>query len=126
MSWTDVGVNDVDVKGCAMRRSLSPARLVARWCLVVPVAGVVVASMEGVPTRHVVVETSPCPVVGEIPVEAVVSPVVPVVEASFNWCPVLPVNDLLEDKIKVHVAGVPLSSIRIDCRLVVPFGCDVV
>ena len=65
-----------DVKGCAMRRS--PARLVARWCLVVPVAGVVVASMEGVPTRHVVVETSPCPVVGEIPVEAVVSPVVPV------------------------------------------------
>jgi len=53
----------------------------ARWCLVVPVAGaeVVVASMEGVPTRHVVVATSPCPVVGEIPVEAVVSPpVVPV------------------------------------------------
>jgi len=101
VSWTDVGVNDVgvndvDVKGCAMRRSLSPARLVARWCLVVPVAGVVVASMEGVPTRHVVVETSPCPVVGEIPVEAVVSPVVPVVEASFNWCPVLPVNGLLE------------------------------
>ena len=40
--------------------------------------------MEGVPTRHVVVETSPCPVVGEIPVEAVVSPVVPVAEASFN------------------------------------------
>jgi len=27
---------------------------------------------------------SPCPVVGEIPVEAVVSPVVPVAEASFN------------------------------------------
>jgi len=24
------------------------------------------------------------------------------------------------------VAGVPLSSIRIDCRLVGPFGCDVV
>ena len=43
--------------------------------------------------RH---ETSPCPGVGEIPVEAVVSPVVPVVEASFNWCPVLPVNGLLE------------------------------
>ena len=40
--------------------------------------------------------------------------------------PVLPVNGLLEDKTKVHVAGVPLSSIRIDCRLVVPFGCDVV
>ena len=95
--------------------------------LVVPAGDVagVVASMEGVPTRHVVIETSPCPVVGEIPVEAVVSPVVPVVEASFNWCPVLPVNDLLEDKIKVHVAGVPLSSV-IDCRLVVPFGCDVV
>ena len=72
--------------------------------------------------RH---ETSPCPGVGEIPVEAVVSPVVPVVEASFNLCPVLPVNGLLEDKTKVHVAGVPLSSV-IDCRLVVPFGCDVV
>ena len=54
-----------------------------------------------------------------------VSPVVPVVEASFNLCPVLPVNGLLEDKTKVHVAGVPLSSV-IDCRLVVPFGCDVV
>jgi len=40
-------------------------------------------------------------------------------EASLSLCPVLPVNDLLEDKIKVHVAGVPLSSIRIDCRLVV-------
>ena len=48
---------------------------------------------------------------------------VPVVEASFNLCPVLPVNGLLEDKTKVHVAGVPLSSV-IDCRLVVPFGCD--
>jgi len=31
--------------------------------------------------------------------------------------PVLPVNGLLEDKTKVHVAGVPLLSIRIDCRL---------
>ena len=28
------------------------------------------------------------------------------------------------NKTKVHVAGVPLSSIRIDCRLVVPVGCD--
>jgi len=27
------------------------------------------------------------------------------------------------DKTKVHVAGVPLSSV-VDCRLVVPFGCD--
>ena len=61
--------------------------------------------MEGVPTRHVVIETSPCPVVGEIPVEAVVSPVVPVVEASFNWCPVLPVNGLLEDKTKSPCGG---------------------
>ena len=41
--------------------------------------------------------------------------------------PVLPVNGLLEDKTKIHVAGVPLSSIRIGCRLgsvVVPSGCD--
>jgi len=54
-----------------------------------------------------------------------VSPVVPVVEASFNLCPVLPVNGLLEDKTKVHVAGVPLSSVEADCRLVVgPSGCD--
>ena len=66
---TDVGVNDVGVKGwtgvgvkgCAMRRSLSPARcrFGKRWCLVVPVEAVAsfaggVASMEGVPTRHVV------------------------------------------------------------------------
>ena len=80
--------------------------------------------MEVVPTRHVVLATSPCPViVGESPVKAV-SLVVPVVEASFNLCPVLPVNGLLEDKTKVHVAGVPLSSVA-DCRLVVPFGCDV-
>ena len=52
---------------------------------------------------------------------------VPVVEASFNLCPVLPVNDLLEDKTKVHVAGVPLLSVA-DCRLlgsvVVRSGCD--
>ena len=40
--------------------------------------------------------------------------------------PVLPVNDSLERDQIVHVvAGVPLSSIRIDCRLVGPFGCDV-
>jgi len=74
VSWTDV----VGVKG--VRDGLLHGWF-ARWCLVVPVAGaeVVVASMEGVPTRHVVVATSPCPVVGEIPVEAVVSPpVVPV------------------------------------------------
>jgi len=51
VSWTDVvgvndvGVKDVGVKGCAMRRS--PARLVARWCLVVPVAGVVVVAFNG-------------------------------------------------------------------------------
>jgi len=41
--------------------------------------------------------------------------------------PVLPVNGLLEDKTKctrVHVAGVPLSSVAADFRLVVPFGCD--
>jgi len=53
-----------------------------------------------VPTRHVVGETSPCPViVGESPVKAV-SPVVPGAEASLSWCPVLPVNGLLEDKTK--------------------------
>ena len=46
---------------------------------------------------------------------------VPVVEASFNLCPVLPVNGLLEDKTKVHVAGVPLLSVA-DCRLVVLSG----
>jgi len=56
-----------------------------------------VASMEWCAYKACRHETSPCPVVGEtIPVEAVVSPVVPVVEASFNWCPVLPVNGLLE------------------------------
>ena len=52
---------------------------------------------------------------------------VPVAEASLSLCPVLPVNDLLEDKIKVHVAGVPLSSVATDCRLgrvVGPSGCD--
>ena len=40
--------------------------------------------------------------------------------------PVLPVNESLERDQIVHVAGVPLSSIRIGCGLVVPFGCDVV
>jgi len=52
--------------------------------------------------------------------------VVPVAEASLSSCPVLPVYGLLEDKTKVHVAGVPLSSIRIDCRLVVLSGRRVV
>jgi len=28
------------------------------------------------------------------------------------------------NKTKVHVAGVPLSSVAADCRLVGPFGCD--
>jgi len=38
---------------------------------------------------------------GSIPVvQAVVSPVVPVAEASLSSCPVLPVNGLLEDKTK--------------------------
>ena len=51
---------------------------------------------------------------------------VPVVEASFNLSG--PAGQWLagrQDQI-VHVAGVPLSSIRIDCRLgvVVPSGCD--
>ena len=36
---------------------------------------------------------------GRVPVKAV-SPVVPGAEASFSWCPVLPVNGLLEDKTK--------------------------
>jgi len=65
-----------DAKAIAVAmRSLSPARCrFARWC---PAGSV--ASMEGVPTRHVVVGTmSPCPVVvGESPVKGV-SPVVPV------------------------------------------------
>ena len=100
----------------------------ARWCLVVPVAGaeVVVASMEGVPTRHVVVATSPCPVVGEIPVEAV-SPVVPGAEASLSWCPVLPVNGLLEQDQSPCGRGSIVVCTKRDCRLgsvVVPFGCD--
>ena len=43
-----------DVKGVRDAKE-SPARCrFARWCLVVPVAGVVVASMEWVPTRHVI------------------------------------------------------------------------
>ena len=83
-----------------------------------------VASMEGCPTRHVVWRRVLVRLL-EFPVYPGCIPVVPVVEASFNLCPVLPVNGLLEDKTKVHVAGVPLSSV-IDCRLVVPFGCDVV
>jgi len=58
-------------RGCAMRRS--PARLVARWCLVVPVeavasfAGGVVGAFNGIwcPTRHGIAGAmSPCPVVG--------------------------------------------------------------
>ena len=57
VSWTDV----VGVKGwCQGVRDAkeSPARCrLARWCLVVPVGGagvIVVASMDGCPTRHVV------------------------------------------------------------------------
>ena len=70
------------------------------WLVVVPAGAAVVASMVCSPTRHVVVATSPCPViVGESPVKAV-SPVVPGAEASLSWCPVLPVNGLLEDKTK--------------------------
>ena len=65
--------------------------------LVVPVAGVVVVAFNGgVAYKACHRRTmSPCPVVGESPVKGV-SPVVPVVEASFNLCPVLPVNGLLE------------------------------
>jgi len=73
--------------------------------------------------RH---ETSPCPVVGEIPVKAVVSPVVPVAEASFNWCPVLPVNGLLEQDQSPCGRGSIVVCTKRDCsRLVVgPSGCD--
>jgi len=64
-------------------RSLSPARCRAR-CLV----GVScrVCGLNGVVSYKAChrCTMSPCPVVGEIPVEAVVSPVVPVAEASFN------------------------------------------
>ena len=68
VSWTDV----VGVKGwCQGVRDAkeSPARCrLARWCLVVPVGGagvIVVASMDGCPTRHGIAGTmSPCPVVG--------------------------------------------------------------
>ena len=83
--------------------------------LVVPVAGVVVVAFNGgVAYKACHRRTmSPCPVVGESPVKGV-SPVVPVVEASFNLCPVLPVNGLLEDKTKVHVAG---ASIVVCSRL---------
>jgi len=50
--------------------------------------------------------------------------VVPVVEASFNWGPVLPVNDSLERDRIVHVAGASIVVCVVDCRLgsVVPSG----
>ena len=71
--------------------------------------------------------TSPCPVVGEIPVKAVVSPVVPVAEAPLSWCPVLPVNGLLEQDQSPCGRGSIVVCV-VDCRLgsvVVPSGCDV-
>ena len=86
-----------------------------------------VASMEWWPTRHVVLQR--VLVRWSIPVyqAVVMSPCSSSrLKRPSVGSPVLPVNGLLEDKTKVHVAGVPLSSIRIDCRLVVPFGCDVV
>ena len=100
---TDVGVNDVGVKGvrnakesvscevgCEQRAS---CRLV-----VVPAGAGMVASMgvclQGMSSCDESLSGS-----GRVPVKGV-SPVVPVVEASFNLCPVLPVNGLLEDKTK--------------------------
>jgi len=69
--------------------------------------------------------TSPCPVVGEIPVKAVVSPVVPVAEAPLSWCPVLPVNGLLEQDQSPCGRGSIVIRTKRDCRLVVgPSGCD--
>ena len=84
MSWTDVGVK---VSRGARCEVCGPARcgFASNELPVGLSLSLQGGSLNGgVPTRHVVVETSPCPVVGEIPVEAVVSPVVPVAEASFN------------------------------------------
>ena len=117
VSRDGVGVNDVGVKGVRdAKESVCFLRgFGLRDGLVVPVAGVVVVAFNGgVAYKACHRRTmSPCPVVGESPVKGV-SPVVPVVEASFNLCPVLPVNGLLEDKTKVHVAG---ASIVVCSRL---------
>jgi len=87
----------VGVKGCAMRRSLSPARCgFARWCRGVLVAGGV-ASMEWCPTRHVVVRR--VLVRWSIPVyqAVVMSPCSSSRLKRPSVCsPVLPVNGLLE------------------------------
>ena len=52
---------------------------------------------------------------------------IPVAEASLSLCPVLPVNGLLEDKTKSPCGrGSIVVCTERDCRLVVPFGCNVV
>ena len=63
MSWTDVGVKVLVSRGARCEVCLLRG-VGLRDGLIVPVAGVVVASMEWCPTRHVVGATSPCPVVG--------------------------------------------------------------
>ena len=55
-----------------------------------------------------------------------VSPVVPGAEASLSWCPVLPVNGLLEQDQSPCGRGSIVVCV-VDCRLgsvVVPSGCD--
>ena len=140
MSWTDVGVNNVDVndvgvkgwtgvgvKGCAMRRSLSPARCgFARWCRGVLVAGGV-ASMEWCPTRHVVVRR--VLVRWSIPVyqAVVMSPCSSSRLKRPSVCSVRSCRSMTcwKTRSKVHVAGVPLSSVATDCRLRHSIvGCD--
>ena len=87
----------------AMRRvdAKSPARCLARWCP----AGC--GSLNGGGAYKACrLATSPCPVEYScIPGCSNISSVVPVAEASFNLCPVLPVNDSLERDQIVHVAG---------------------
>ena len=82
----------------AMQRvdAKSPVRCLARWCP----AGC--GSLNGGGAYKACrLATSPCPVEYScIPGCSNISSVVPVAEASFNLCPVLPVNGLLEDKTK--------------------------
>jgi len=104
-------------------RSLSPARCLG---LGDGVLQGVEASMEGGCSYKACHRRtmSPCPVEYScIPGCSDISSVVPVAEASFNLSG--PAGQWLAGtRPKVHVAGVPLSSIRIGCRLgsVVPSG----
>ena len=78
VSRDGVGVNDVGVKGVRDAKE-SPARCrFARWSRRSGCRSRSSSLNGGVSYKACRHETSPCPGVGEIPVEAVVSPVVPV------------------------------------------------